>query len=128
MPIANSMKRELIELEAEMQMKPDYGCLQVQCYQLIQLLFNPKITTFTFPPDFNSYDLQPAASDLWQSLVAARLPNLHTIITENSWFERPFFINSLLPVVPQLEVLRLIQYECEDTDLIKIAQHLPKLR
>jgi hypothetical protein len=118
------MKKELIELEAEMQ--PYYRGLQPQCYQVMQLLFNPKITTFTFPPDFNSNNLQPAGTQLWQSLVAAHLPNLHTIITRCSWFERPFF-HSLLPAIPKLEVLRLIQYECDDADLIKIAEHLPKL-
>jgi hypothetical protein len=34
----------------------------------------------------------------------------------------------MLPKFPNLEVLRLIQFECNGADLMDIAEHLPKLQ
>ena len=126
------MKNELLELELKKQdedeEKRKYDVVQ---WQVLQLLLNQKITSFSFPRELDPED-QTAVTELWQSLVVERPPDLHTIITRYSfaptkWNQRPFF-NRLLLAFPNLKVLQLIQFECNDTDLISIAEQLPKLR
>jgi hypothetical protein len=102
----------------------------LQC-TVLQMLMNKKITSFHFPPDLMGSGV--TATNLWQSLLAQRPPDLHTIvcycINKNMcWDVRPFF-NSLLPLYPNLEVLRLADnFYCTNQDLINISHHLPKLR
>jgi hypothetical protein len=127
------MKNDLLKLEAEMQSeaknKESRKDADLQC-KVLQLLLNPDITSFQFPLGLDM-DNQDAVTELWQGLLDLRPPNLHTIIcrcTEyESWDVRSFF-NSLLPVFPNLEVLRLDNFDCNDQDLYIIADHLPKLR
>lgn len=132
------MKKELMELQAkdfpDTISGSDHGDIEMQC-QMLQLLMNKKITTFNFPMDLKS-DNQATATELWQSLLAEMPPDLHTIIVRNRpkdyaikpWDARPFFDRLLLMLVPNLEVLLIDKFVCDDSDLSKIADHLPKLR
>jgi hypothetical protein len=127
------MKTELIELEAKLQAEKHPRNVKLEC-QILQLLLNQKMTSFTFPPDLK-LTKQHVITELWHSLVAEQPPDLQTIVSRyngdytsrKSWNKRPFF-NSMLQKFPNLEVLRLDQFACKDADLIKIADHLPKLR
>jgi hypothetical protein len=124
------MKNELLELMAEKQEHFPFGDAE-DCLML-KLLLNQKITTFSFPSDLE-LEHEHLATELWQSLVAERPPDLDTIVSRHwvtdtvCWDRRPFFV-SLLPVFPNLQVLRLEKFECNDADLIKISLRLPKLR
>jgi hypothetical protein len=127
------MKKELMELQVEMQQESSKDRRNGEDPYLeskgLQLLMNKKITSFHFPPDLTGSGV--TATKLWQSLVAEQPPDLHTIIcncTKNKrWDVEPFF-DSLLPLFPNLEVLWLANFYCSDQELIKIADHLPKLR
>jgi hypothetical protein len=123
------MKKELVDLEAEMQKEAnDYkenrknAALQSK---VLQFLMNKEITAFHFPPGLNS-DTELSATALWQTLVAEQPSDLHTIVCK-CWDVRPIF-DSLLTALPKLKVLRLENFKCTDLDLIKIAHHLTKLR
>jgi hypothetical protein len=130
------MEEELIDLQAGMLMPREFNRdYRVEC-QLLRLLLNRDITTFSFPPDLNS-DFQPLVTDLWKSLLAEQPPDIHTIISRysdfrltnylrESWNMRPFF-NCMLDRLPNLTVLQLEQFPCKNADLIKIAKQLPKL-
>jgi hypothetical protein len=131
---ANSMKKELIELGVEIQeqeatVEENHEDAELQC-KVLQLLLNKEITSFHFPPGLNLYH-EEMVTELWQSLLAMKPPDLHTIVckctNDESWDVRPFF-DSLLPAFPNLAVLRLDNLECNNQDLINIANHLPKLR
>jgi hypothetical protein len=128
------MKRDLIELDAENQANSYRGYprdVELEC-QMLQLLLNPKITSFSFPRNL-FWCNQPAGDALWQSLLAEQPPDLHTIVSRSSlkygtWNMKPLF-DSMLPLFPNLEVIRLEHFECTDADLINIAaQYLPKIR
>jgi hypothetical protein len=98
------MKKELFELEAEKQNMEEKE-VELQC-QMLKLLLNPKITSFNFPRGPELATNQPLVTELWQSLVAEQPPDLHTIVCKWNWNQRPFF-DSILAVVPNLQVLRL---------------------
>jgi hypothetical protein len=106
-----------------------------QC-QMLQLLLNQKMTSFHFPLGLMYEDLQGAILDLWHSLLWTKLPNLTTIViatsyldeTGTDWDIKSFIFTSMLTVFPNLEELRLENFVCDDADLSKIAQHLPRLR
>lgn len=127
---AESMRKELLELEAKMQSEAtdeeNYQDAELQC-QLLQLLFNPEVTTISFPPGLNAYN-NSVAEELLRSLLDFQLlPNVHNLICNGTWDRSPFLV-SHLPLFPNLKVLRLAQFECNDSDLCIIATNLPKLR
>jgi hypothetical protein len=68
------MKKELLELEAEKQDRGGTRAGKLECHML-QLLLNPKITSFTFPRNMN-FDHKSAVTELWQSLLAEQPPDL----------------------------------------------------
>jgi hypothetical protein len=116
-------------MEFEAKMEANLKDADVRC-KVLQLLMNKKITSFHFSPDLI---LEAGNSDVWQSLLVEQPHDLHTIAFCNcideskSWDVEPFF-NSLLHLFPNLQVLRLRNFECNDEVLIKIADHLTKLR
>jgi hypothetical protein len=140
------LKTELVELEPVLQTEyvesdiepgEDFEYqdnIDQQC-QILQLLLNQKMTSFHFPLGLMYADHQCAISDLWHSLLREKPPNLTTIAIESCYLDEwgtdwdiKAFATSMLPVFPKLEELRLDYFECDDVDLIKIAQHLPRLR
>jgi hypothetical protein len=86
--IANSMKKELIELLGELMHRENYNRdFELEC-QMMQLLLNPKVTSFIFPRGLKSDD-QNAATELWQSLLEEQPPELHTMILSRcNWNKR----------------------------------------
>jgi hypothetical protein len=126
------MKKELVEMEFKMQEKAEdeenIRFAELQC-KMLQLLLNNKITTFHFPPGLNS-DSQTAASALCQNIDAEQMPDLHTIIRkclfDRCWDVKSFF--STLHKFPNLEVLQLARFECDNAELCSIADQLPNLR
>lgn len=134
---ANSLKKELIELQAKKThniITGEYDVVEIEMEcQMLKLLMNKKITTFNFPIGLHS-DNQAAATELWQSLLAELPPDLQTItrnsclnFLRNPWQMKPFF-DRLLTLIPNLEVLQLEQFVCNNSDLHRISDHLPKLR
>jgi hypothetical protein len=138
---ANAMKKELVELEAKNQ-DEDASDLFVeskedvvlQC-EVLQMLLNKKITTFQFPRGLTS-DTQAAATALWKALLAEKPPDLHTIVRRTCrqldgkstpWNALPFFFG-MLQLFPNLQVLRLANFKCTNWHLMRIAEHMPKLR
>lgn len=134
------MKKELIELEAKNQETSLLAAatpgeieedVVLQC-QILQLLLNKKITTFHFPTGLN-LDSQANANALWQALVDEQPPDLHTIVKRcrddgtTPWNMEAFLL-SMLGIFPDLQVLRLEHFVCDDSHLCKIAEHQPKLR
>jgi hypothetical protein len=119
---ANTMKNELIEAKV-LGMVENQSRLQLQCQVL-----NQEMTTFHFPRNLDYYD-QPYIIDLWQSLLAEKLPKLHTITSSSrncSSYNKS--LPSLLTAFPNLVVLRLENFQCKNTELINIADQPPKLR
>jgi hypothetical protein len=124
---AKSIKSELFLLELEA--NQDVG--DEQHWKVLNLLLNSKITTFHYPPSLDLVS-QTAASALWQSLVEARPPDLHTIVCrclgrDGNCNVRPIF-NSLLSAFTGLEELRLKRFVATNADLCNIADCLPNLR
>lgn len=130
------MRKQLIELDAQLDMKRDEEGVpaenvEQQC-RVLQMLLCSKVTTFQFPLGLSSEN-EAAATKLWQSLVAERPPDLHTIIRKcgkgvvDPWAIEPFF-DSMLKSFPNLETLKLDRFTCNNAHLYSIASHLPKLR
>jgi hypothetical protein len=118
------MKNELIEMQAKLLPRENHP-VSLEC-QMLRLLLNQTMTCIQFPPGLD-LENQHVVSELWQSFLAERPPDMHTIVSRGNWNQKPF-INGILLKFPNLEVLRLEQFECKDADLIIIADHLPKLR
>jgi hypothetical protein len=122
------MRKELFESDFnDKEENPEKTVLQCK---VLQLLMNKDITIFNFPPGLNS-DLQDSATELWQSILRERPLDLHTIICKCKEYKRwdvRLFLHSLLPLFPNLQVLRLENFSCNNQDLIRIASHLSKLR
>jgi hypothetical protein len=129
---AKDMKNELLSLAASVKAK-DGEQADLQC-QVLRLLLNSETSTFQFPLGLGP-DNQAAANTLWQSLVVENPPNLRTITIqrpnededEQIWDVRPFVQQMLLRLI-NLESLALGNFECNDSDLCQIADHLPQLR
>jgi hypothetical protein len=126
---AKDMKNELLILAASVKAK-DGEQADLQC-QVLRLLLNSETSTFQFPLGLGP-DNQAAVNTLWQSLVDENLPNLRTITihedeNEQIWDVRPF-VQQMLPRLINLESLALGNFECNDSDLCQIANHLPQLR
>jgi hypothetical protein len=112
---AFTLQKELFELEENIG-----GCCRPkkivarQC-KLLQLLLNKKVTTFKFPPHLTSKH-QDSVSQLWQSLLVERPPDLNTLICENhQCWNIGAFIEQMLPVFPTLQVVKLDSFECDDS-------------
>jgi hypothetical protein len=130
---ANSMKKEIIELDAKMQEDKvvSEDSFELQC-QVLTLLLNHKITAFHFPRDLMDLENEAATTDLCQSLVAQRPPGLHTIIgvsgyREDNWDTTPL-VKSMVDAFPLIEVLKMDGCTLTDDDLCRISDQLPNLR
>jgi hypothetical protein len=131
--IANAMKKQLVELDAKMQGNESGAkdSFEVQC-QVLALLLNHKITAFHFPQELMKKENMAAATELCRSLIAQRPPDLHTLVsrspcTDNFWNVGPL-VNSMLGVLPNIEVLQIDGCLFGDEELRRIADQLPKLR
>lgn len=134
--LANTMKKELIELDAKLhedEKQVTKDSFELQC-QVLGLLLNHKITTFHFPLELMINENEAAATELCHRLVAERPPGLHTLVglspynyREDSWDFRPL-VNNLVDVFPNIEVLQIDGCTWNDDDLRKVADHLPNLR
>jgi hypothetical protein len=129
------MKKELIELDAEMQKNETAAknSFEVQS-QVLGHLLNPEITTLYFPRELTRIENQAAGIDLCKKLVALRPPALHTVVAlsplstfEDNWSTKTL-TNSLVEAFPNIEVLRVHGCVWGDDDLRNVADCLPKLR
>jgi hypothetical protein len=122
------MKNELMEVAASKHTECEVE-VALQC-QLLGLLLNSGTTTFCFPSSLSS-GTPEAATLLAQRLVDVNPPDLRTIVTKDSqetWNVRTF-VDTQLQVFNNLNELRLENFECQDADLIHIADlNLPQLR
>jgi len=131
------MKKELIELDAEMQEDEEASSedsFEVQC-QVLALLLNHKVTAFHFPPELMDLKNEVAATELCRKLVAQRPSGLDTIVSLTSPSPDDFWdftftplVMSMVDVLPNIEVLRMDGCVFGDTELCRIADQLPKLR
>lgn len=131
---ANTMKKELIELDSIVSGSIPADSFEVRCH-LLQLLLNPKITSICLPYSTLRTEEEnlAASTDLCHSLLAARLPELHTLTSSYSSWEtqgdmKLLILNNILDTFSTIEVLNLGQFVLDDTDLCRIADQLPKLR
>jgi hypothetical protein len=135
------MKKELIELQTKtLHSDPNAGIEENNPeiaddadFLVVLMLLNKKLTYCHFPTNLEISNAQ--ATEVWQRLLEIQPPDLHTIIWRDNlieeWNVRPFF-NRLLTDAPaflsNLQVLRLETFQCNDKDLINVADHLTKLR
>lgn len=93
------------------------------------LLLNPEVVKFTFPDLLVARKASISATLLWKSLLL-KCPELQEVCCYAFAMhldEHAIFFKSLMPM-KHLQVIKLIGFWCDDTNLCPMAEQMPDLR
>jgi hypothetical protein len=96
----------------------------------LTLLLNPEVATFTYPYLMVIRERSISSTRFWKSLLR-ECPNLQEFNCYNGYAihldEHGLFFKSLIMMNHQLQVIRLIGFWCNDSNMCEMAK-LPNLR
>jgi hypothetical protein len=96
----------------------------------LTLLLNPEVAKFTYPYLMVIRERSISATRFWKSLLR-ECPNLQEFNCYNSYAvyldEHAIFFKSLIMMNHQLQVIKLIGFWCDDSNMCEMA-NLPNLR
>lgn len=131
---ASDMKNELLKMAwSVVAENPEEALMQRQS---LLLLLNKETISFEFPLCFSAGQPGERAefNHVWQGLLATYPVNLRSLvkrsrcIADRIWNLGPF-VDQILVSFVNLEVLEIgHQFRCNDADLARFAEHMPKLR